>query len=318
ICINDRADLALLAVQSGFQPWGLHLGQGDLPPSEARRLPGLESLHLGTSTHGDAEWQEVDGACDHAGMGPFRATSTKTDHAEPIGLEGIHRGSVALRAQGVAPIAIGGLTLGDATSCFDAGAESLAMVGEILPASDPGELLWQAQVARWKVRPPLQRGQGVALIGGSGSGKSILAQALARRTGMPWHDLDEVVTGAAGKSIARIFAEEGEAVFRKREEASLLPLLEGPCILALGGGAWESEVIRHAVRQAHFQPLWIAERPVRAWARVALDPSRPLAADRDTFMERWRQRTSRWAEAPMVMPLGRSAEDLATALGGNC
>jgi len=89
ICLNDRADLAVLAASEGLALWGLHLGQSDLPPGEALRLPGLERLHLGTSTRSPGEWGAPDPACDHAGVGPVRATGTKPDHAEPLGLEGL-------------------------------------------------------------------------------------------------------------------------------------------------------------------------------------------------------------------------------------
>lgn len=314
ICVNDRADLAVLAAREGLSPWGLHLGQEDLPPLDARRLPGLGALHLGTSTHGNGEWGSVDEASDHAGLGPFRATATKEDHAPPIGLDGLRRGCAALRAQDLAPVAIGGLTLADAGACFEAGAESLAMVGEIAQAQALAELLWAAQLARWRARPPLVAGAGVILIGGSGSGKSALARGLAIRLGLPAGDLDEEVERRAGQSIPRIFAERGEAGFRRLEEATLPSLLESPRVVALGGGAWESPENRSRVREAAFRVLWIAEKPSTAWERVARDPERPLAVDRVGFMERWRSRTSQWGEAPLVLPLGRSPEELAERL----
>jgi len=314
ICLNDRADLAVLAAHHGLPIWGLHLGQDDLPPTEAQRLPGLGEVHLGTSTHGDAEWGRVDEACDHAGLGPFRATSTKGDHAEPIGLEGLRRGCAALRSQDLAPVAIGGLTLEDAPDCFQAGAESLAMVGEVARAEVPQELLWTAQLARWRVRPPLRSRTGVVLVGGSGCGKSTLAKALAIRLGLPVGDLDAEIERLTRKSISRIFSEEGENAFRRLEESTASSLLETPRVVALGGGAWQLPGIRERVRKAGFQVIWIAENPCNAWARVAMDSGRPLAMDRTEFMARWRARSARWAEAPMVLPLGRSPEELAESL----
>ncbi len=311
ICVNDRADLAVLAAHQGLEPWGLHLGQDDLPPSEARRLPGLEEAHLGTSTHEEVEWGRVDRACDHAGLGPFRATVTKGDHAAPIGLEGLRRGCAALRGQGLAPVAIGGLTFADAEDCFRAGAESLAMVGEIARAERPEALLWEAQLARWRVRPPLSVGHGVALIGGSGSGKSRLAQALGPRFGLPVRDLDEIVAQRAGKSISRIFAEDGEGAFRHLEEDLLLESLASPCVIALGGGAWQSSTIRERLEASDHRVLWLAENPAVAWARVAQDPGRPLAGDRTLFMDRWRTRMAQWWKAPMILPLGRTPDELA-------
>ena len=314
ICVNDRADLALLAIREGLSPWGLHLGQEDLPASEARRLPGLEKCHLGASTHAPGEWNAVDPACDHAGVGPFRGTATKTDHAPPIGLEGLAAGCAALRHQGLAPIAIGGLEPGDAEACFDAGAESLAMVGALHRAADPAEAGWLAQRARWRARPPFRPGQGLALIGGSGAGKSALGREVAQRLSLPFLDLDTAIAAAAGRSIADLFATQGEPAFRHLEQACLLRALEHPAVLALGAGAWEDPGSRRAVAAAGFQPLWLAEPPPRAWARVAGDPARPLAQDRAGFLARWAARTPAWALAPMLLPFGHTSRELAAAL----
>jgi thiamine-phosphate pyrophosphorylase len=316
ICVNDRADLALLAAREGLAPWGLHLGQEDLPPSEARRLPGLMGLHMGTSTHEAAEFDALDAACDHAGIGPFRATSTKADHAKPVGLEGLRLGCGVLRARDVAPIAIGGLHPADAAACFEAGAESLAMVGEIHRATDPSALGWEAQLQRWRARPPFRRGQGLALIGGSGAGKTSLGRELARGLALPFHDLDGAIEAREGRPVAEIFARRDEASFRALESEILPQLLDTPAVVALGGGAWESAANRLAVETAGYAPLWLAETPNRAWGRVAQDPNRPLAQDQGAFMARWSARTAAWSKAPMVLPFGRGCGDLASALLG--
>lgn len=313
ICVNDRADLAVLAAAEGLAPWGLHLGQTDLPPTDAWALPGLGACHLGTSTRRAAEWEAPDPACDHAGVGPFRATATKGDHAPPIGVEGLALGSAALRARGVLPVAIGGITAEDLPAAFGAGAESVAMVGEAARAADPRDLLWRAQMARWNVRPPLARGQGVVLLGGSGAGKTSLAQALAQALGLPFRDSDE----ALGASIPDLFRERGEAAFRALEARAAARCLEGPCVLALGAGAWEDPATRAQARAAGFAPLWLAEVPETAWARVGGDPGRPLAGERAGFLARYAQRARAWWEAPPVLPLGRTAGSLAEALVKN-
>ena len=316
ICLNDRADLAILAGLEELLPWGLHLGQTDLAPEDVRGLPGLGRLHLGTSTHRPEEWEAPDPACDHAGVGPLRATATKGDHAEPLGLAGLRAGCAALRAGGVAPVAIGGLTLEDAGPCFEAGAEALAMVGAVARAEDPGELLWRAQLERWRVRPPLVRGRGIVLIGGSGGGKSSLARQLARHLGLAARDSDQQVEASAGASIAEIFKVQGEAGFRALEARAVRECLARPGVLALGAGAWEDPGTRAAVVAAGATALWLAEVPERAWARIGGDPFRPLATTRAQFMARWAKRIAAWSEAPMVLPLGRSSEALAAALAG--
>jgi thiamine-phosphate diphosphorylase len=314
ICVNDRADLALLAAQEGLAPWGLHLGQGDLPASEALRLPGLGGCHIGASTHGPAEWEAVDPACDHAGVGPFRSTVTKSDHAAPIGLEGLRAGCAELRAQGLAPIAIGGLGPADAVTCFEAGAEALAMVGELHRTANPGALGWEVQRARWQVRPPFRPGQGVVILGGSGAGKSTLGRALAQRLGLPFHDLDDVIEAGQGVPVSAIFAERGEQAFRALESDLLPALLTTPAVVALGGGAWEAPANRDLVVAAGFAPLWLAEPPTRAWGRVGQDPRRPLAQDRSAFMARCATRAAAWSLAPVLLPFGHGPEDLVSAM----
>lgn len=314
ICLNDRTDLALLAAREGLRPWGLHLGQDDLPAREAAALPGLGDCHFGASTHAAAEWEAVSPPFDHAGVGPFRGTATKADHAAPIGLEGLRAGCAALRSQGLAPIAIGGLTLDDATACFEAGAEALAMVGELHRATDPAALGWEVQRRRWRARPPFRRGQGLAILGGSGAGKTTLGRELARRLALPFHDLDARIEAQEGRPVAAIFAAEGEARFRALESALLPGLLATPGVIALGGGAWEAPANRMAVAAAGFAALWLAEPPALAWERAGRDPNRPLAQDRAAFMARWAQRVPAWSLAPMVLAFGHSSRELASAL----
>jgi thiamine-phosphate diphosphorylase len=315
VCLNDRADLAILAARGGLDLWGLHLGQEDLPPRETRRLPGLAGLHLGTSTHTPEEWAHVDPACDHAGVGPVRATPSKGDHAEPIGMEGLAAGCAALRGQGLAPVAIGGLGPDDLDDGFRAGAESLAMIGA-LQRAEAADLLWAAQAARWRVRPPLAPGHGVVLAGGSGSGKSSLGEALAEQLGMPFLDVDAEIVRTTGLPIPALFAERGEAGFRELEEATVAAALGRPAVVALGAGAWARPRVREAVAQSGLRALWLAEVPSRAWARVGGDPDRPLAQDREGFLARWRDRLPAWSGLPVVLPLGRSPLSLARTLAG--
>lgn len=314
IVVNDRADLAVLAAQEGLAPWGLHLGQEDLPPREARRFSWLAATHLGTSTHAPEEWGRVDPACDHAGVGPVRGTVSKIGHAVPIGWEGLAEGCAALRAQQVLPVAIGGLGIEDAAPCFEAGAESLAMIGGLQGAENPKELLWRAQRERWRSHPPLRPGQGVILAGSSGAGKSTLGARLAARLNLCFIDLDREIADGAGRSIPRIFAEEGEPSFRMREEAAVLKALVQPAVVAFGGGAWESEATRRAAELSGFATLWLGEIPGLCLERVEFDPGRPLAASREGFLARHRERIQAWSVLPVVLPLGRGPGEVSAAL----
>ena len=261
---------------------------------------------MGASTHGPEEWAALGAEVDHAGLGPFRATGTKPDHEAPIGLDGLAAGCAVLRAKGIAPIAIGGLTVADAAACFGAGAESLAMAGE-------AALGWAVQQARLRARP-FDFGRGVLLTGSSGAGKSSTGARLAERLDLPFHDLDKVVEQAEDLPVAEVFARHGETAFRAMEVRHLAPLLARPSVIALGGGAWETEAVRTAVAASGFLALWLAEPPGQCWARAHADPARPLARDREAFMDRHRARLRRWSELPSVSSFGRSPAEVAKAL----
>jgi shikimate kinase len=239
-------------------------------------------------------------------VGPVRDTRTKADHAPVLGFDGLAAGCAALRTQGIAPVAIGGLGPGDLEACFAAGAETVAMVSALAEAEDPSDLLWRAQAARWQARPPLGQGRSILLAGSSGAGKSTLGAVLAARLGLPFHDLDTAIEAAAGRPIPAIFDQDGEAAFRALEAAALPGLVATPGVVALGGGAWETEAVRQAAAAAGATVLWIAERPEACWGRAAADPHRPLARDREAFLARHRARLARWSLLPCVLPLGRA------------
>src|SRR5215210_4684342 len=78
----------------------------------------------------------------------------------------------------------------------------------------------------------------ILLVGPRGSGKSTVGPELARRLGWGFADADDLVETTAGKSIAGIFAAEGEAGFREREAAALESLCtQARLVVATGGGA---------------------------------------------------------------------------------
>src|SRR5450631_4346304 len=101
LIMNDRADLAVLA---GFD--GVHVGQGDLEPDDARRVVGAGRL-VGVSTHTDEQVRvaELTGA-DYVAIGPVFATGTKADTEPVVGLDGV-RWARALTHKPL--VAIGGI-----------------------------------------------------------------------------------------------------------------------------------------------------------------------------------------------------------------
>ncbi len=130
----------------------------------------------------------------------------------------------------------------------------------------------------------------IALIGFRGSGKSTVGRILAARTGLPLIDTDEAITERAGRTISEIFNEGGEAAFRALEAEAVERACAGAaCILALGGGAVESDVIVRRAR-ATAMVVWLRAGAAALSARIAADPASasmrpPLLGGRDTLAE---------------------------------
>jgi len=122
--MNDRPDLALMA---GFG--GVHVGQEDLSPEGARKVIGA-SLWLGVSTHNPEQVQHADGtSADYIAIGPVFATGSKANPDPVIGLEGVRRARALTRKP---LVAIGGITRGNCRSVIDAGADSVAVISDLV------------------------------------------------------------------------------------------------------------------------------------------------------------------------------------------
>jgi thiamine-phosphate pyrophosphorylase len=131
IIINDRVDIALA---SGAD--GVHLGQDDLPPEHARRILG-EDATIGFSTHSLGQARAAIGLpIDYIAIGPIFETATKSDHEPVVGLQGLRA------VTGLNPdfpiVAIGGIDRTNAGSVLAAGADSVALIRDIV--SDPAKI----------------------------------------------------------------------------------------------------------------------------------------------------------------------------------
>ena len=126
--VNDRVDIALLTDADG-----VHLGQGDLPVKEARRLLGNNKI-IGYSTHNLREALEaVRLPVDYISFGPIFPTKTKEDTQTPKGLKGL---SEVRKAVEIPIVAIGGITETNMIHVLKQRADSVAMISEITTALD--------------------------------------------------------------------------------------------------------------------------------------------------------------------------------------
>jgi thiamine-phosphate pyrophosphorylase len=138
--MNDRADFAYMLRA------GLHLGQDDLPPAEARKVIG-ENLALGFSTHNERQFlQTVELPIDYLALGPIFATGSKENPDPVLGIAELHR----LRARTNKPlVAIGGITLDSARAVISAGADSIALISGILPAKSGDLAALRSLIRAW-------------------------------------------------------------------------------------------------------------------------------------------------------------------------
>ncbi|SRR6266567_1119204 len=124
VIMNDRADLCLAAEFDG-----VHIGQEDLSPEAVREIIGPDRW-MGVSTHNPEQLCEADlTSADYLAIGPVFATSSK-DRPDPVvGLEGVRRARALTRKP---LVAIGGITRANAASVIEAGADSVAVISDLL------------------------------------------------------------------------------------------------------------------------------------------------------------------------------------------
>jgi thiamine-phosphate pyrophosphorylase len=134
--INDRADIAKLLGAA------VHLGQNDLSPTDARRVLG-NGLSIGLSTHNETQLRAAaDQPADYLALGPIFGTSSKLNPDPVVGLDELRR----LRPLTGRPlVAIGGITRANARSVMEAGADAVAVIGDLFP--EDGKI--RARVEEW-------------------------------------------------------------------------------------------------------------------------------------------------------------------------
>ena len=127
LIVNDRADIAVLAEASG-----VHVGQDDLPASKARQLVGARAV-VGLSTHTESQWSSAAAEpISYMAVGPVFGTGTKDTGYDAIGLDAVRRAAVVAKRAGVPLVAIGGITLDRAAAVIEHGADSIAVISDLL------------------------------------------------------------------------------------------------------------------------------------------------------------------------------------------
>jgi thiamine-phosphate diphosphorylase len=126
--VNDRADIALACNADG-----VHLGQEDLPLNVARKILGKEKI-IGVSTHDLAQAREAEkNGADYIGFGPIFGTATKNTGYFPRGLQMLREVRKAVK---IPVVAIGGITENNVAQVWEAGADSAAIISDLMGAED--------------------------------------------------------------------------------------------------------------------------------------------------------------------------------------
>ena len=131
IIINDRPDIAAITAAAG-----VHVGQEDLPVAAARKICPAPQW-VGISTHNLEQLRAAsDTSADYIAVGPIFPTSTKENPDPVVGLEFLRAAREVTRKP---LVAIGGITVNTAADVFRAGADSVAIISDLLNAPDPSQ-----------------------------------------------------------------------------------------------------------------------------------------------------------------------------------
>lgn len=129
--VNDRADIASMSHASG-----VHVGQDDLTPAEARAVVGPDAL-VGVSTHNITQVKAaLTGPASYLAIGPVFETASKERPDPVVGLAGVRLAADSTGAARRPLVAIGGITLARARGVIEAGADAVAVISDLLTA-DP-------------------------------------------------------------------------------------------------------------------------------------------------------------------------------------
>jgi shikimate kinase len=150
------------------------------------------------------------------------------------------------------------------------------------------------------------------LVGFMAAGKSTVGRALAQSLNFQFVDLDDRIEARAQKTVREIFAEFGEAHFRKLEREAIQACDElKETVVALGGGAYIAEENR-AILRAIGPTIWLDCPLEICLSRIIADGSRPLAKSREEMRDLLNKRLPAYSLANIRLQVGeKSAEQIA-------
>jgi shikimate kinase len=144
----------------------------------------------------------------------------------------------------------------------------------------------------------------VYLIGFMGAGKSTVARALGRRLDWRVEDIDDRIEAREGRTVAAIFAREGEGYFRAVERKVLVDVLPlRHTVVATGGGTFVDPENRAAINRDGLS-VWLDVPLPELIRRLPADGRRPLAADREQLERLYAVRTLAYQQAALRLDAG--------------
>jgi shikimate kinase len=159
-------------------------------------------------------------------------------------------------------------------------------------------------------QPPLRA---IFLVGFMGAGKTTVGRALGESLGWRFEDLDDRIQARERRSIPEIFAQSGEAAFRRSELAALQELLQEvhygpPAVAALGGGAFAQQEVVNLLEQSGNITIFLDAPIDELWQRCSADGvDRPLLRQRGEFEQLYQKRRPYYLRARVRVETGSRA-----------